>query len=111
MYKKYIFLKRARKIPAAAGIGAQTAVSKIFEYIAERNPSGAQKWIDAATSAVAKLETMPERGGLIEKHPGVRQIYFRSGSGGDLYRMIYLVKKERNAVYILTVRHGAELYK
>lgn len=54
---------------------------------------------------------MPERGRLIDKYPNVRQVFFCSSSGGDVYRIIYLVKKESKRVYILTVRHGAGMYE
>lgn len=90
---------------------AQKAVEVIFEYIAEKNPSGAKRWIDAALKTVSDLEFMPERGRLIEKYPNVRQVFFYSSPGGDMYRIIYLVKKEGKQVYILTVRHGAGMYE
>lgn len=90
---------------------AKKAVDVIFEYIAEKNPVGAKKWIDAALKTVSDLEIMPERGRLIDKYPDVRQIFFCSSPGGDMYRIIYLVKKESKQVYILTVRHGAGMYE
>ncbi len=86
---------------------AKKRVESMFKYMADKNPSGAKKWIDAALKAVSELELMPERGAPIEKYSNVRQIFFRSGSTGNVYRIIYLVQNENETVYILTVRHGS----
>ena len=86
---------------------AKKTAKTLFEYIADKNPFGAKKWIDAALKTISDLEFMPERGVSVEKYTNVRQIFFRSGSSGDVYRIIYLVQTERETVYILTVRHGS----
>lgn len=78
-------------------------VSEIAEYIAQDNPSAAQRWVDSTFQVIEQLEKFPEIGGMV---PEIKQEDFREIIHGN-YRIIYRIDSENTA--ILTLRHGKQI--
>ncbi len=78
-------------------------MSEIGQYIAQDNPTAAEKWIQTIFEKVGQLEFMPEGGRVV---PEIGRKDFRELLYGN-YRIIYKVGDEQ--VSVLTVRHGRQL--
>ena len=78
-------------------------VSEIAEYIAEDNPSAAERWVDAVFKRVEELKALPERGRVVPEidNKAVRELIYGN------YRIIYRLAGKRLSV--LAVRHGKQL--
>ena len=78
-------------------------VSEIAEYIAEDNPSAAERWVDAVFKKVEELKVFPERGRHVPEidNKTVRELLYGN------YRIIY--RLEGKALSVLTVRHGKQI--
>jgi toxin ParE1/3/4 len=78
-------------------------VSEIAEYIAEDNPSAAERWVDTVFKKVEELKAFPERGRVVPEidNKTVRELLYGN------YRIIYRLEGKRLSV--LTVRHGKQL--
>ena len=84
---------------------AQRAANRIYDWIAERAPAGAESWYRQFMSSVASLEEQPERFGFAPENefvaPEIRQIIFKTKRGLP-YRALYRVVDDE--VQILGVR-------
>lgn len=77
--------------------------SEIAEYIAQDNPSAAEKWINTVFSKVERIESSPEIGRVV---PEIRNNRFRELIYRN-YRIIYHIEKTQ--ISILTIRHGKQI--
>ena len=77
--------------------------SEIAEYIAQDNPSAAERWINTVFSKVEQLKSSPEIGRIV---PEIRNEQFRELIYGN-YRIVYRIEKEQ--ISILTIRHGKQI--
>ena len=78
-------------------------VSEIAEYIAQDNPSAAEKWTNTIFTKVAQLKPFPESGRIVPEtnHQKIRELIFSN------YRIIYRIEEKQ--LSILTVRHGKQI--
>lgn len=84
---------------------ASNDVDVIVDYIAERNPAGAQRWFDAFRSARDALRTDPQRHARAPESgrylSELRQVLFKTRHG-NRYRILYAIEGEQ--VLIMHVR-------
>jgi toxin ParE1/3/4 len=84
---------------------ARQDVEQIYDWIAQRSPDGAQRWLDRFGQATGTLETNPFLGPLAPESKffdiEIRHILFRTLSGRP-YRAIFVVIDDE--VRILRVR-------
>lgn len=78
-------------------------MAEIGRYIAQDNPTAAEKWIQTIFEKVAQLEFIPEGGRVVPEigRNDFRELLYRN------YRIIY--KLSEGLVSILTVRHGKQI--
>ena len=83
---------------------AQSGIREGFEYIHERAPLNADRWLRALYGAIDTLELFPERCGSARERQyfeeDLRQLVFKS------HRIIFQVNKPMETVYVLDVRHS-----
>ncbi len=77
--------------------------SEIADYIAQDEPSAAEKWIDTVFSKIEQLKSSPEIGRIV---PEINDSQFRELIYGN-YRIIYRI--ETKQISILTIRHGRQI--
>ena len=78
-------------------------VSEIAAYIAQENPTAAEKWVDTVFRKVEDLQGFPESGRVV---PGSENKAIRELIYGN-YRLIYRLEEKR--ISVLTVRHGKQI--
>jgi plasmid stabilization system protein ParE len=73
-------------------------IEEISDYIADDNPSAANKWVDSVFEKVEMLKGNPQMGRVVPELnvPSIREIIFGN------YRIIY--RHEQKLLIILTVR-------
>jgi len=78
-------------------------LAEITDYIAQDNPSAAEKWVQNIFKRVEHLQRFPEIGRLVPElsRPDIREILFKN------YRIIYRIESQQ--LSILTIRHGKQL--
>jgi toxin ParE1/3/4 len=78
-------------------------VSEIAEYIAQDNPTAAEKWTNTIFSKVEQLKSFPESGRIVPEinHQKIRELIYSN------YRIIYRIEEKQ--LSILTVRHGKQI--
>ena len=78
-------------------------VAEIAAYIAEDNPSAAEKWVRDVFTRVGQLVQFPKSGRHLSETPrqDIRELIWGN------YRIIYRI--EACQVSILTVRHGRQI--
>ncbi len=78
-------------------------IAAIGDYIAQDSPAHALRWVQRLEERIRSLENSPERHAVLytaeEAGREVRQTFFGA------YRVLYEIQPD--AVYVLTVRHGA----
>ena len=78
---------------------------RIYSYIAQRSPQGAERWDEAFEAALQRLSRNPLEGGVAPESKRlteeVRQILFRT-KHGLVYRAIYKIDGDR--VVVLRLR-------
>jgi len=83
---------------------AETDFVRIFYYIAERSPDGAERWREAFTARTKRIQQNPNSCGLAQEDSHfdfeLRQLLFKTRYG-HTYRAVYRV--EDNDVYILRI--------
>ena len=83
---------------------AQAGIRSSFEYIYERAPLNASRWLQGLHDRIGTLERFPERCGFAREREyleeDLRQLLFRA------HRVIFRIDKARRTVYILHVRHA-----
>ncbi len=78
-------------------------VSEIAAYIAQENPSAAEKWVNTVFRKVEDLQSFPESGRIVPEteNKAIREIIYGN------YRLIYRLEEKR--ISVLTVRHGKQI--
>ena len=78
-------------------------VSEIAAYIAQENPTAAEKWIDTVFRKVEDLQDFPESGRVVPEteNKAIRELIYGN------YRLIYRLGEKR--ISVLTVRHGKQI--
>jgi toxin ParE1/3/4 len=78
-------------------------IQEIADYIAEDNPSAANRWIDSVFEKVALLKTAREIGRIVPEimKPDIREIIYGN------YRIIY--SRDSRQIAILTIRHFKQI--
>ena len=84
---------------------AEEDIQEIWGFIAEDNPTEAQRFSDRLETQIGTLETFPERSALIPENEilGTRYRHLLYGN----YRTIF--RTSGKTVYVLRVIHGARL--
>ena len=86
---------------------AVESIRDAHDWISERSPEAASRWLAGLEEAVLSLRDMPERCGLAPEHKQLkfelRQYIYGKRSGR--YRILFVVRG--NHVHVLEVRHGA----
>jgi len=86
---------------------AEQEIREAFAYIHREAPLRAQVWLQAIYSAIATLETYPNRCAVApeSEHLGfeLRHLLFKS------HRIVFCVEEEARIVRIVGVRHAARL--
>jgi toxin ParE1/3/4 len=77
--------------------------AEIAHYIAQDEPSAAEKWVNTVFSKVEQLKTSPEIGRIVPEinNNQLRELIYVN------YRIIYRIEKEQ--ISILTIRHGKQI--
>jgi toxin ParE1/3/4 len=78
-------------------------VSEIAAYIAQENPTAAEKWVDTVFRKVEDLQEFPESGRVVPETENKAIREMRYGN----YRLIYRFEEKR--ISVLTVRHGKQI--
>lgn len=78
-------------------------VSEIAGYIAQENPTAAEKWVDTVFRKVEDLQDFPESGRVVPEteNKAIREMIYGN------YRLIYRLEEKR--ISVLTVRHGKQI--
>jgi toxin ParE1/3/4 len=78
-------------------------VSEIAEYIAQDNPTAAEKWTNIIFVKVEQLKSFPESGRIVPEtnHQKIRELIYNN------YRIIYRIEEKQLSV--LAVRHGKQI--
>jgi plasmid stabilization system protein ParE len=78
-------------------------VSEIAAYIAQENPTAAEKWVDTVFRKVEDLQVFPESGRVVPEteNKAIREMIYGN------YRLIYRLEEKR--ISVLTVRHGKQI--
>lgn len=83
---------------------AQRDLAAIYEYIEADTSAHASRWFNELDRTLLNLERLPERGALVVKHGGTRQLLYRTKP--HIYRILYAVKTRPGIVRVLHIRHG-----
>jgi plasmid stabilization system protein ParE len=88
---------------------ADRDVAQILEWLKERSPQGARRWLEALEQARTRLSQTPFSFPLAEEAEAfsepIRQILFRTRRG-NTYRALFVIRADE--VTILCVRGGAQ---
>ena len=83
---------------------AQAGIRESFNYIYDRAPLNAARWLQSLYRQIDTLERHPERCAFARERAyledDVRQLIFKS------HRIVFKVDKARRTVYVLYVRHA-----
>ena len=83
---------------------AQEGIRNSFQYIYERAPLNAARWLQGVYDQIDTLERFPERCAFAREREyleeDLRQLVFKS------HRIIFRIDKARKVVYVLHVRHA-----
>ena len=84
---------------------AEDNIRTIKDWIAERSPQGAGKWIEALSQAAARLADSADCFGLAPEASAfdneLRQIIFKTRRG-NTYRALFVIRQ--NVAHVLSVR-------
>jgi plasmid stabilization system protein ParE len=84
---------------------AKTDAQRIYDWIHDRSPDGANRWWAAFCEACRSLERSPERSALAAEAErcdrDIRQLLFKTRRG-KYYRLLYVIAESE--VHILRVR-------
>ncbi len=78
-------------------------ISEIATYIAQENPTAAEKWVNTVFRKVQDLQDFPESGRVVPEteNKAIRELIYGN------YRLIYRLEEKR--ISVLTVRHGKQI--
>jgi len=83
---------------------AQENITAAYDYIAQRAPLNAARWLADLYSQIGRLEKFPRRFGKAREQAHVaeeiRQVIFKS------HRIIYTIDDTAGTVQVVFVRHG-----
>jgi plasmid stabilization system protein ParE len=87
---------------------AQADIEAAYLYLRERSESAADRWLGGMESAIASLDSFPQRHGLAREDrefpEEIRQLLYGRRSGR--FRVLYVVRGK--VVHVLHVRHAAQ---
>ena len=88
---------------------AERDLDYLYQWIAAADTAAAANWFNGLELAIYTLERFPRRGPVApESKKAKRQLrHLLYGKKPDVYRIIYEIDEQHQAVRILTVRHGA----
>jgi plasmid stabilization system protein ParE len=82
---------------------AESGIRQAFDYIHQRSPLNAARWLQRLYEQVDTLEYFPERCGKAREteylEEDLRQLLFRA------YRIVFRIDKAQKTVYVLHVQH------
>jgi plasmid stabilization system protein ParE len=85
---------------------AEAGIVAAFQYILERSPLNAEKWLRALYKKIDSLEQMPERCPLARENEyfedTLRHLVFKS------HRIIFRIDEAKRSVQVLYVRHAKQ---
>lgn len=85
---------------------AEAAIISAFQYIADRAPMNAERWLRKLYLCIATLETFPRRYALAREseyfEEELRQLIFKS------HRIIFRIDEKRSTVWVLYFVHGRQ---
>ena len=85
---------------------AQADIRQIFQFICERSPLNAARWLQNIYERIETLENHPERCGAARERQyfeeDLRQLLFKS------HRAVFWINKPEKTVYVLRVRHAKQ---
>lgn len=85
---------------------AEANIISAFQYIDERSPLNAERWIRELYSSIASLENFPRRCALAREHEyfegELRQLIFKS------HRIVFEIKEGPKIVRVLYIVHGRQ---
>jgi plasmid stabilization system protein ParE len=85
---------------------AEAGIVSAFEYINDRSPENAAKWLRGLYREIDTLETTPDRCSFARENEylegTLRQLLFKS------HRIIFRVEQAEKIVRVLYVRHGKQ---
>ena len=85
---------------------AEAAIISAFQYIDERSPMNAERWLRKLYSSIASLEMFPRRCAVARESEyfdeELRQLIFKS------HRIVFRIDEEKRIVWILYFRHGRQ---
>jgi plasmid stabilization system protein ParE len=85
---------------------AEAGIVNAFEYINERSPENASRWLRGLYGKIDTLEQMPARCALARENEYfedvLRQLLFKS------HRIVFRVEEADRIVRVLYVRHGKQ---
>jgi len=83
---------------------AQDGIRKAFDYIRERSPLNAARWLRGLYKQIDTLERFPRRCGIARENEyleeELHQLVFKS------HRIVFHIDRPQRAVYVLYVRHA-----
>jgi len=83
---------------------AQSNISAAYDYIAERSPRNAGKWLRGLYKQIDGLEAFPRRFGDAREQSHfpneIRQLVYKS------HRIIFTIDEPTKTVHVVYVRHG-----
>jgi plasmid stabilization system protein ParE len=90
---------------------ARIDLLQAYDWMLERSPRGAVRWLDGIQAAIRTLTRNPKRCSLApESDAFAEPIHqFLYGKRHSLYRVLFRIDKADNVVDILHVRHAARL--
>lgn len=83
------------------------SIESIFEYLSKFSITSANKFLQNIYSRIYELEFFPYIGRHI---PDLKNIYFRELIY-EKYRIIYVISKKRNLIYVHTVINSKQNFK
>lgn len=86
--------------------GALDDLDRIFEFVAERDPSGALDHVERIRSAVSMLDVHPEIGRLAARGSNLRELIISHGKTG--YVALYEYSPAEELIRVVAVRHQRE---
>jgi len=84
---------------------AQSNIREAFDYIRDRSPLNAARWLRGLHERIESLELFPRRCGTAREQPyfeeELRQLVYKS------HRLIFTIDEEEKTVHVVFVRHAA----
>ena len=82
-------------------------LNAIFEAKHAETSRPAAAWFLGLRDTIFSLSSLPERGLVAHDNPNYRQLTY--GNKPHIYRILYLIDREKFEVNVVQVRHGARV--